>query len=242
MSSTQSPLTVDDSAVPTITIESSDYVPALVVIDVQNDFVSGSLAVPEAEAILPVVNSLIDLPFKARIATKDFHPNDHVSFAKTHRRQEYTTVSIYHPEDTERVLGIQQTLWPVHCVVDTSGAEFAPGLEQNKFDAVVHKGTHPSIESYSAFRDVWGRGQTELSTLLKEVGATDVYFCGLAGDYCVKYTAKDSIDFGYNTWVVRDAVKSISSDTIAWDEMEKKGVRFTTFGDVQVRLRSGSKS
>lgn len=237
MSSTQDQLAPGKDGVPAITVESSDYVPALIVIDMQNDFVSGSLAVPGAEAILPVINALIDLPFKVKLATKDFHPGDHVSFAKTHKRPEYSTVTIYHPEDKEKVLGIQQTLWPVHCVTNTEGADFTPGIERSKFDAVVHKGTHPSIESYSAFRDIWGRGETELSKLLKEVEATDVYFCGLAGDYCVKYTAKDSVDYGYNTWVIRDAVKSISSSTLAWDEMERKGVKFTTFEEVRSKLQ-----
>ncbi|KAF5352729.1 hypothetical protein D9756_005875 [Leucocoprinus leucothites] len=224
--------------IPTISVEASDYNPALVVIDMQNDFVSGSLAVPDAGTIIPTVNALINLPFKARIATRDSHPDNHVSFAKTHERSEFTTVKIYHPEDKEKALGMEQTLWPVHCVADTEGADFVTGLERMKFDAVIHKGTHPSIESYSAFRDIWGRGETELPKVLRQVGVTDVYFCGLAGDYCVKYTAKDSVDYGYNTWVIRDAVRSISSSNLSWDEMSKKGVKFTTFEEVRDKLRS----
>jgi nicotinamidase len=237
MTSTQSS---DVIGVPAISIEASDYVPVLVVIDMQNDFVSGSLAVPGAETIISVVNDLINLPFKARIATQDFHPDNHVSFAETHRRPEYTTISIYHPEDKEKALGMEQTLWPIHCVASTKGAEFTPDLQRTRFNAVIHKGTHPSIESYSAFRDIWGRGETELPGVLREVGATDVYFCGLAGDYCVRYTAKDSVDYGYNTWVVRDAVKSISSSTFAWDEMAKKGVKFTTFEEVRAKVKPGA--
>lgn len=231
--------TDSDDTVPNITVDSGDYVPALVVIDMQRDFVTGSLAVPGAEAILPIVNNLIHLPFRVKVATRDFHPENHVSFAKTHNKKEYTTVEIHHPEDKAKALGMQQTLWPVHCVVNTEGVEFVPELDQSQFDAVVHKGTHPSIESYSAFRDIWGRGETELPKVLREVGATDIYFCGLAGDYCVKYTAKDSVDCGYKTWVVRDAVKDIaSSSTLAWDEMERKGVRFTTFEEVKDKLQS----
>lgn len=134
---------------------------------------------------------------------------------------------------------MEQTLWPIHCVATTEGADFAQTLDQTKFNAVVHKGTHPSIESYSAFRDIWGRGETELPKVLREIGATDVYFCGLAGDYCVKYTAKDSVDYGYNTWVVQDAVKSISSSTLAWDEMAKKGIKFTSLEEVRARVQSG---
>jgi len=238
MSLIQDPPAASDDDVPNIIVDSSDYVPALVVIDVQHDFVYGSLAVPEAEAILPIVSDLIDLPFRVKVATRDFHPDNHVSFAKTHNKREYTTVDIYHPEDKEKALAIQQTLWPVHCVANTEGAELVPGIDRSKFDAVVHKGTHPSIESYSAFRDIWHRGETELSKVLREAGATDVYFCGLAGDYCVKYTAKDSVDYGYKTWVIRDAVKSISSSTLAWDDMERKGVEFTTFDEVKARLQS----
>jgi nicotinamidase len=225
-----------DDPTPTVVVESIDYVPALVVVDMQNDFVSGSLAVPEAETIIPNVNALIDLPFKAKIATKDFHPTDHVSFARTHGRPEYSTLSIYHPQDEVKVSGIKQTLWPIHCVAQTGGADFAPGVQSNNFDAVIHKGTHPSIESYSAFRDVWGRGETELPKVLREIGASDVYICGLAGDYCVKYTANDSVEYGYNTWVIRDAVKSISSNDLVWEEMESKGVKFTTLEKIKAKF------
>ncbi|KAJ3569723.1 hypothetical protein NP233_g4863 [Leucocoprinus birnbaumii] len=236
MTSTQAPDIVD---IPAISVEITDYVPALVVIDMQNDFVSGSLAVPDAQAIIPVVKGLINMPFKARIATRDFHPENHVSFAKTHDRREFTTVSIHHPDDKEKALGVEQTLWPVHCVAKTDGAQFVPELKDIEFDALIHKGTHPSIESYSAFRDIWGRGETDLPRVLREVGATDIYFCGLAGDYCVKYSAKDSVDYGYNTWVIKDAVRSIeSSSTLAWDEMEQKGVKFTNFREVRDKLSS----
>lgn len=226
----------NDDSVPLVVVESTDYVPALVVVDMQNDFVSGSLAVPEAETIIPNVNALIDLPFKAKIATKDFHPTDHVSFAKTHGRPEYSTLRVYHPQDEQKILEANQTLWPIHCVANTGGADFAPGVQSHKFDAIIHKGTHPSIDSYSAFCDVWGKGETELPKVLREIGASDVYICGLAGDYCVKYTASDSVDYGYNTWVVRDAVKSIASNNLVWDEMESKGVKFTTLEKIKAKL------
>ncbi|KAJ2918395.1 hypothetical protein MD484_g1998, partial [Candolleomyces efflorescens] len=213
--------------------------PALVVIDMQNDFVTGSLPVPGGASILPQVNSLIQLEtFEAKIATRDHHPANHVSFAKSHQgKTEFTSkIVIYHPEDVKELEGKEQVLWPVHCVADTHGAEFIPGLVTDRFDATIVKGVHPSIESYSGFKDIWGKKETELPGILNERGVTDVFYVGLAGDFCVKYTALDSVDYGFKTWVVVDAVKSISQDEIAWNLMKEKGVRFTKTEDVKKRL------
>jgi len=213
------------------------FIPALIVIDMQNDFVYGSLPVPGGAAIIPKVNELIDLPFTTKIATKDFHPDNHLSFAETHQKPLFSKVVIYHPEDTDKLLGMEQVLWPIHCVANTSGADFVPGLKLDKFETVIFKGTHPKIESYSAFKDIWAKNETELPGVLEQHGVTDVFCCGLAGDYCVKYTAKDAAEtYGYRTWVVLDAVKSISKDSVAWDEMKAAGVKFTQLADVQKRL------
>ncbi|EAU92579.1 pyrazinamidase/nicotinamidase [Coprinopsis cinerea okayama7 len=220
-----------------VTIDGSEFVPALVAIDMQNDFVSGSLAVPGAEAIIPIVNALIDHPgFKFKVATRDFHPDNHVSFAQTHNKPVLSKAIIFHPEDKDKLMGLEQVLWPVHCVANTEGAEFVPGLIKDKFDHIVHKGTHPDIESYSAFKDIWGKHTSELPEMLKEKKITDVFYVGLAGDYCVKYTAIDSVSFGFRSWVVVDGVKSISSDCVAWDKMATEGVKFTTSKDVLTRL------
>ncbi|KAF9015718.1 Isochorismatase-like protein [Cyathus striatus] len=205
----------------------------------QNDFVYGSLPVPGGSTIIDKVNEAIDLPFRVRIATRDFHPDNHISFAETHRKPLFSTTTIYHPDDKEQIMGVQQTLWPIHCVAYTGGADFVPGLKTTTFDAVIHKGTHPSIESYSAFRDIWHKGTTDLPTLLELNGITDVFFVGLAGDYCVKYTALDAVDFGYNSWVVSDGVKSISADEIAWNEMKEKGVKFLSLSELKAKLDVG---
>lgn len=214
------------------------FTPALLVIDMQNDFVNGTLAVPDAASIIDPINDMITLPFKVKIATRDFHPGNHVSFAETHQKPLFSTATIYHPDDPDQIKGLMQVLWPIHCVADTSGADFTPGLKSTSFDAVVHKGTHPNIESYSAFRDIWHRGESELPQLLRENQVTDVFIVGLAGDYCVKYTALDSVDFGYTTWVVKDAVRSISKEEVAWEEMRKKGVQFTNKKETMERLGS----
>jgi nicotinamidase-related amidase len=212
------------------------FVPALIVIDMQNDFVYGSLPVPGGATIIDTVNKLIALPFKVKIGTRDFHPIGHVSFAKTHNVDVFSKKIIFHPEDKDELIGLEQVLWPVHCVDNTNGAEFVPGLESSKFDSVVHKGTHPRIESYSAFRDIWERGTTELPDILAEKGVTDLYFAGLAGDYCVKYTAIDGLKFGYNVWLVADAIKSISDQELAFAELQKQGIKVTSLKEVEALL------
>ncbi|RXW22661.1 hypothetical protein EST38_g3177 [Candolleomyces aberdarensis] len=230
----QAPYEPETEAIPD---DGQPFHPALVVIDMQNDFVTGSLPVPGGASILPQVNDLIQLAkFEARIATRDHHPTDHVSFAKTHEKPEFTKIVIYHPEDAKELLGKEQILWPVHCLADTDGAEFIPGLVKDRFDATIMKGTHPSIESYSGFKDIWGKNETDLPGILNERGVTDVFYVGLAGDFCVKYTALDSVEYGFRTWVVVDAVKSISQDEVAWNQMRDKGVRFTKTEDVKKRL------
>ncbi|KAJ3514022.1 hypothetical protein NLJ89_g2610 [Agrocybe chaxingu] len=209
-------------------------VPALIIIDMQNDFVSGSLPVPDGASIINTINSLSALPaFRLKIATRDFHPPDHVSFAETHGKPTFSTLTIFHPDDTEKENGKEQVLWPVHCVVHTTGVEFVPGLETSQLDAVIDKGTHPGVESYSAFRDIWGRGVTRLPNLLKENHVTDVYFVGLAGDYCVRYSAIDSLDFGFRTWVIKDATKSIKDEAAVFEELEKLGIRCITSEEVK---------
>ena len=222
---------------PTISVDIADYEPALVVVDMQNDFATSSLAGPDT--IVPIVNALISLPFKARIATQDVHSGNNTCCAETFEGSEYSAASIHHPEDQEQVQEQGKVCWPVRGLVATEGADpVSSDLKCVKFDAVVHKGTHPNIESYSAFRDVWGKEESELPQVLKEVGATDVYFCGLASDYCVKYTTKDAIDHGYNAWIIRDAVGNISPSVFALDEMLNKGIKFTTFEEVKRRLQS----
>jgi nicotinamidase-related amidase len=218
---------------------SSDFKPVLIVVDVQYDFVRGSLAVPGAESIIDGVNSLLNFPFIKKIATKDYHPPDHISFAGTHDKPLFSTITIYPPgKENDESKALEQVLWPVHCVASSPGAEFVDKLHSDVFDAVVKKGTNREIESYSAFQDPWKITTTELPQLLSANGATDLFICGLAGDYCVKCTALDAVEHGYNTWVIRDAVKSVSESGAEWTEMEKRGIKAITIADVGVMLQN----
>jgi nicotinamidase-related amidase len=217
------------------------FVPALIVVDMQHDFVHGSLAVPGAEAIISTVNKVISLPgFKLKVATQDFHPHDHISFASTHKKPTFTTVMIFHPDDTDKIKGIEQVLWPDHCVADTTGANFVEGLKTDSFDAIIHKGTHSHIESYSAFKDIWNKSETELPKLLSQKNVTDIFFVGLAGDYCVKYTAIDAFDYGYRVWLVTDGIKSIAEEAAAYEGLKKKGAHFLTLEELKQKLTSST--
>lgn len=212
------------------------FVPALIVIDMQNDFVNGSLAIPGAESIIRPVNDAIDLPWKIKIATRDFHPDNHVSFARTHQKPVFSKATIFHPEDAAKKNGIEHTLWPIHCVAYTGGADFVKDLNSDAFDVVVHKGTHAHIESYSAFKDVWGKDSSEFPDIVAASGATDIFIVGLAGDYCVKYTAIDAVDLGYRTWLITDGIKSIASEELVYKEMVARGIKLTTLEEVRKRF------
>jgi len=217
------------------------FVPALIVVDMQHDFVHGSLAVPGAEAIISTVNKVISLPgFKLTVATQDFHPDNHISFASTHKKPTLSTATIFHPDDKDKIKGIEQVLWPDHCVANTKGAQFVEGLKTDSFDAIIHKGTHPHIESYSAFKDIWNKSETELPKLLSQKKVTDIFFVGLAGDYCVKYTAIDALDYGYKIWLVTDGIKSIADEEAAYEGLKKKGAHFLTLEELKHKLASST--
>lgn len=225
-------IAIDGSPIPS-------FVPALIVIDMQHDFVHGSLAVPGGETIIGTINEIISLSgFKVKIATRDFHPHNHISFASTHAKPVLSTAMIFHPKDTEQSQGIEQVLWPNHCVANTAGADFVEDLKADSFDAIVHKGTHSHIESYSAFRDVWNEDETELPELLSQNHVTDIFFVGLAGDYCVKYTAVDALDYGYGTWLVKDAIKSIGAEEEAYEDLKKRGAHFLTSEELKRKMTS----
>lgn len=167
----------------------------LLLIDLQNDFFTGgALAVPGAEAILPTVQALLNRPFDTVIATKDWHPANHVSFASNHPGRS--------PGDTLLVNGVVQHLWPRHCVAGSRGAEFAPGWDSTKVQHVIYKGTDPKIDSYSAFYDNQQLHQTELADLLAQLKIQELYVAGLATDYCVQYSVLDALSLGIATTVV----------------------------------------
>ena len=192
---------------------------ALVLVDLQNDFLpSGALAVPHGDEVIPVANEL-QQHFDLVLATKDWHPRDHGSFAPNHPGKK--------PGDRIVLDGIEQILWPVHCVQDTHGADFAPLFDTSRIAHVFHKGTERNIDSYSTFFDNAHRRHTGLANYLKKRGIKHVYLMGLALDYCVKYSTLDARELGLNTHVIVDGCRGIElePDDIdrALDEMQRAG-------------------
>lgn len=177
---------------------------ALLIIDIQNDFLpGGALAVPGGDEVIPVLNQL-QPHFDLVVATQDWHPADHQSFASNHPGKK--------PFEVTQLLGLDQVLWPEHCVQGTPGAEFAPALQQNRVEAIFRKGMNPAIDSYSGFYDNGHMKSTRLSEYLRSKDITQVFVAGLAGDYCVYFTAKDALVEGFKTFLVEDACRPISAE------------------------------
>lgn len=202
---------------------------ALLVVDVQNDFLpGGSLAVNHGDEIIPIVNNLMP-NFELVVATQDWHPADHGSFASNHEGKK--------PGEMIDLNGLDQILWPDHCVQDSSGAEFSSRLETDYFSKVVRKGTDVGIDSYSGFFDNGKRKDTGLSHFLKSKGVTEVFVVGLATDYCVKFTAIDAVESGFRTWVIQDATKAVNLNEGDFDkaihEMEEFGVRIIASDEIK---------
>ncbi len=169
----------------------------LIIVDVQNDFMpGGTLAIPGGGEIVPVINDLLD-KFDLIVATQDWHPKNHKSFASTHFAKK--------PMDKIDLNGIEQILWPDHCVQGTEGAGFHPDLATNKIEAIIRKGTDPEIDSYSGFYDNNHEKSTGLAGYLREKGCKELYFCGLASDICVFYTIKDAVEEGFTAKFIHDA-------------------------------------
>lgn len=174
---------------------------ALIIVDVQNDFLPGGpLEVKEGDQIIPLVQELIEKSFDVKIATKDWHPKNHGSFAVNQGKE---------PGESILLEGISQILWPVHCVQDTAGSEFGPGWDTSQIDHVIFKGTRPNIDSYSTFFDNNHTTSTGLVEFLRAQQITDIYIAGLATDYCVKYSVLDALKLGFNTSVIVDACRGI---------------------------------
>ncbi|KAG2109271.1 Isochorismatase-like protein, partial [Suillus discolor] len=168
---------------------------AILVVDVQNDFVSGSLAVRDTQQVISPINALLKLPFAIKIATQDYHPADHISFARNHEgKKEFDNIVIFPP--AESLEGLEQVLWPVHCVQDTFGVAFVDGLEHEDLE-VVRKGCDVGIECYSAFEDPWGLTNTGLKGKPRNREISNVFVVGIVGDYCVKSTALDAKKYGF---------------------------------------------
>lgn len=167
---------------------------ALIVVDIQNDFLpGGALAVAEGDAVVSVANAAM-VEAGLVVATQDWHPPDHESFAAHHDGRS--------PGELIDLHGLPQVLWPIHCVEGTWGAAFAPGLEVDRFEVVFRKGTDTEVDSYSGFFDNGRRKSTGLGEWLRERGVTAVDVLGLATDYCVKFTALDAQSLGFETRVL----------------------------------------
>ena len=194
---------------------------ALIIVDVQNDFLpGGALAVPEGDAVISVCNRMAGV-FPLVVATQDWHPADHGSFAATHPgRRVFDKIELH---------GLPQTLWPVHCVQGTPGAELAPDLQRERVTRVFPKGTDPAIDSYSGFFDNGHRRATGLGDWLKAQGVRAVFVGGLATDYCVKCTALDAVQLGFQTHLIADACRGVNLQPGDVDRavtaMEAAGVR-----------------
>lgn len=192
---------------------------ALLVIDVQNDFIpGGQLPVPEGDLIVPLINRLGDR-FKQVIITQDWHPPGHASFASSHPdREPYEVIELpYGP----------QTLWPDHCIRATTGAELHKDLNLPHAQLIIRKGCNPDIDSYSAFLEADRKTTTGLAGYLKERGIDTVYLVGLALDFCVMFSALDARAAGFNAFVVMDACRAIDLDgslAAAIERMQVAGV------------------
>lgn len=193
---------------------------ALLVVDIQNDFLpGGSLAVPESDKIIPVLNRLMER-FPLAVATTDWHPKNHASFASNHPGHE-----IFDEIDLD---GVTQKLWPDHCVQGTPGAEFPKELNANPFAAIFRKGSDPKVDSYSGFFDNRRAHQTGLTGYLKGLGVKQLYIAGLAAEICVSFSAADGIEQGFETAIIEDACEALDPESYARkkEELQKEGVRF----------------
>jgi nicotinamidase/pyrazinamidase len=207
---------------------------ALILVDIQNDFLpKGALPVPEGDRVVAVANGLMGR-FEVVVATQDWHPPTHGSFAANHAGKR--------PGALITLEGLTQVLWPMHCVQGTAGADFAPGLQRSRITHVTRKGMDAAIDSYSGFFDNGHRQKTDLDAFLRERDVDEVFIMGLATDYCVKFTALDARQLGYKVHLIVDGCRGVNlkptdvEDAIA--EMRRAGVDVVQSEDV---LEGGAK-
>ena len=173
----------------------------LIIVDIQNDFIpGGSLAVPFGDQIIPLVNELQE-SFNLVVATQDWHPQNHKSFASNHKDMK--------PFEKIMLHKMEQVLWPDHCVQGSRGAAFHSNLIMNKVEGIFRKGMDPEIDSYSGFFDNGNKKSTGLAGYLRERKVQKIFLCGLAADYCVAYTAKDALKENFKTYIIEDATRPI---------------------------------
>ena len=193
---------------------------ALIIVDVQNDFCpNGALAVENGDAIIDIIN-VSQHQFDLVIATQDWHPASHKSFAANNDGKSVG--------DVIELNGLPQVLWPTHCVQNTDGADFHPRLNTEKFARVFRKGEDETVDSYSGFFDNGHRRATGLGDYLKGENVDEVFVCGLATDYCVKFTALDARQLGFDVTLIEDACKGVELNdgdiTRSVDAMREAGV------------------
>lgn len=195
---------------------------ALVLVDLQNDFLpGGALAVPDGDHVIPVANRVQPL-FDLVVASQDWHPANHGSFAASHPGRQ--------PGEQIELAGLPQILWPTHCVQESEGARLASGLDTTRIDHLVYKGIDPEIDSYSCFHDNGHRRSTGLADYLRDQNVDTLFLLGLATDYCVKFSALDAVSEGFAVRVILDGCRGIDLEPgdvdQALDEMQQAGVTF----------------
>lgn len=175
---------------------------ALIIVDVQNDFMpTGSLPVSYGNEIIPFINKEMEKNYDLIVATQDWHPENHKSFASNHQGKK-----VFESIDLQ---GVSQILWPNHCVQGSTGAEFHSELNCMPISAIFRKGMNPEVDSYSAFFDNNRKENTGLHGYLKDKNITELTFCGLAGDFCVAYSVNDALQLGYKVRLFHEGIKSI---------------------------------
>lgn len=194
---------------------------ALIIVDLQNDFCKGgNLEVPNGHEIVPLANQL-QAYFDIVIATKDWHPQEHMSFASNHADGQVG--------DIMEINSMSQILWPDHCIQGTKGAELHPELNTQYIDKIFYKGIDKKIDSYSAFFDNAHQRSTGLGEYLHQHQIKDIFIIGLATDYCVKYSSLDALHVGLNVCVIEDACRGVNlnPDDVkkALKEMHGAGVK-----------------
>lgn len=204
---------------------------ALIIVDMQQDFLpGGALAVPDGDRIITKINNIMDNRYSVVVATKDYHPPNHKSFASQHEGKR--PLEVVQPgtipqkiKEGSSLKGTGQ-LWPDHCVQGTWGSKLAENLKINKINKVIFKGMNPEIDSYSGFFENDGKTVTELHSYLQKHGITTLHIVGLATDYCVKYTALDAVKLGYNVVVLFNCCKGMDTRGTeqALTEMKRAGI------------------
>ena len=190
---------------------------ALLIVDVQHDFLpNGALGVQEGDQIIPIINRLQE-KFDFIVATQDWHPADHGSFASNYEGKD--------PGDFVQLGNVEQVLWPVHCVQDTHGAAFPATLDRSRWKKIIQKGTNAFVDSYSGFYDNDRRGNTGLAQYLRDHGVEEVFVTGVATDYCVKYTVMDAIKEGFEATLVKDATKAVNLFPQDYDNAVKEMIK-----------------